>query len=158
MTDEQDEADWRSKTDQERIAEMDEHDARLDAMLSPVEREIGSSTILVIHHWNKPPRKLKPAGFWSTGKDSLLPHPDDLRDRAWNPKERRAVIAYLRSGQVHQQWMGSSYCRCGCEEPTPGGADLTDGVWVWPEGLPHYIEEHGVQLPADFVAYIMERS
>jgi hypothetical protein len=29
---------------------------------------------------------------------------------------------------------------------------LTDGEWVWPDGLPHYVERHAVRLPDEFVA------
>jgi hypothetical protein len=32
-----------------------------------------------------------------------------------------------------------------------GSRDLTDGVWVWPEGLAHYVEEHDVMLPDAFL-------
>ena len=33
-----------------------------------------------------------------------------------------------------------------------GCSDLTDGVWVWPEGLVHYIEAHELVLPEEFLA------
>ena len=29
--------------------------------------------------------------------------------------------------------------------------EFTDGIWRWPEGLVHYVEEHGVRLPESFV-------
>jgi hypothetical protein len=31
---------------------------------------------------------------------------------------------------------------------------MTDGVYCWPEGLAHYINEHDVRLPAEFVAHV----
>ena len=31
-----------------------------------------------------------------------------------------------------------------------GNWDLTDGQWVWPQGLAHYIERHWVCLPEEF--------
>jgi hypothetical protein len=132
--------------------------AQWEAALTPAEREIGWSTLLERISWKKPPRKLKPVGFWYTGTGSMLPHPDEHRDGVWSQKERRAVLAYLRTGQVKMRYMGFAFCRCGCEDPVPGSADMTDGVWVWPEGLAHYIEEHNVRLPVEFVAHIMERS
>jgi len=125
---------------------------------SPLELEVGYGTVLDIVSFTAPPRRLKPVGFWSTGPGSLLPHPNTMIDRAWNAKERRRVLKYLQTGRVKSRWMGLSHCRCGCKMALPGSADMTDEVWVWPEALPHYIEEHGVRLPADFVAYIMERS
>jgi hypothetical protein len=34
-----------------------------------------------------------------------------------------------------------------------GSADLTDGLWIWPEGLCHYIDVHSVRLPDEFVQH-----
>ncbi|CBN76468.1 conserved unknown protein [Ectocarpus siliculosus] len=34
-----------------------------------------------------------------------------------------------------------------------GCTTLTDGKYVWPEGLAHYIEEHAVRPPDDFVTF-----
>jgi hypothetical protein len=28
---------------------------------------------------------------------------------------------------------------------------LTDGIWVWPEGLVHYVERHQLPLPQQFI-------
>ena len=35
-----------------------------------------------------------------------------------------------------------------------GSRCLTDGEWVWPEGLEHYIEVHSVLLPEDFARMV----
>jgi hypothetical protein len=32
-----------------------------------------------------------------------------------------------------------------------GDSDLTDGIWVWPEGLEHYVRHHHVRLPGQFI-------
>ena len=32
-----------------------------------------------------------------------------------------------------------------------GSTDQTDGEWVWPKGLAHYIEHHSVALPEEFI-------
>lgn len=40
---------------------------------------------------------------------------------------------------------GHSTCRI-CGVPN-GSAELTNGVYVWPEGLGHYVREHSVRLP-----------
>jgi hypothetical protein len=34
-----------------------------------------------------------------------------------------------------------------------GCRDFTDGKWVWPEGLYHYVEMHDVRLPDVFVVH-----
>jgi len=38
-----------------------------------------------------------------------------------------------------------------------GCGDITDGVWVWPEGLGHYVGVHGVRLGEEFVKDVVER-
>src|SRR5262245_15617423 len=59
--------------------------------------------------------------------------------------------------------MGFSYCRFHCgkrwrpwgycvSSDLLGTSELTDGEWLWPEGLPHYIDAHDVCLPEEFVA------
>ena len=62
----------------------------------------------------------------------------------------RRVASYLRSGTWFVAAAGVSRCRlCGVMN---GSAELTDGTrFVWPEGLAHYVEEHGVRLPEEFV-------
>ena len=32
-----------------------------------------------------------------------------------------------------------------------GDSELTDGVFVWPEGLAHYVAVHDVRLPEEFI-------
>jgi hypothetical protein len=32
-----------------------------------------------------------------------------------------------------------------------GSCDLSDGEWVWPQGLAHYVERHAVFLPDGFI-------
>ena len=73
---------------------------------------------------------------------------------AWNSAERDIVAIYLDVGRVPWIQMGCSTCRfCGREN---GCAELTDGTYVWPEGLSHYVRERAVRLPAGFVDHIVE--
>jgi len=37
-----------------------------------------------------------------------------------------------------------------------GRGELTDGVYVWPEGLAHYLEKHNVRLPQEFVDHVLK--
>ena len=51
--------------------------------------------------------------------------------------------------------MGYSPCRiCGVDN---GAAEYTDGTYVWPEGLAHYIYDHAVRLPEDLVRHAKDR-
>jgi hypothetical protein len=67
----------------------------------------------------------------------------DFVDNSWHESERMNVASYLERGLVTCAFAGLSPCRfCGTGN---GSAELTDGVYLWPEGLPHYIREHGVR-------------
>ncbi|MFJ9950832.1 hypothetical protein [Kitasatospora sp. NPDC091207] len=94
-------------------------------------------------------------GFWGTPENRALPDPADLVDAAWDESERHWVADYLDHGQVAGSWMGVSRCRL-CALPN-GYRDLTDGSFLWPEGLAHYVRDHGVRLPAEFVDHMEQR-
>jgi hypothetical protein len=48
--------------------------------------------------------------------------------------------------------MGYSECRlCGARN---GSLELTDGVYVWPDGLSHYVRQHSVRLPTAFTDHV----
>jgi len=57
--------------------------------------------------------------------------------------------------------MGHSHCRfdeCSVPDQQMGSRDLTDGTWVWPEGLAHYVEAHEVSLPEAFVEHSVRQA
>jgi hypothetical protein len=66
--------------------------------------------------------------------------------------DRRVVASYLERGRLVNQYRGLSQCRfCG---QSNGSAELTDGLYCWPEGLAHYVNEHEVRLPDEFTAHV----
>lgn len=69
--------------------------------------------------------------------------------------EKAELVNYLRSGKIYAKWLGFSHCRfnCGAPDSSMGALDLSDGHWVWPEGLAHYVEEHDVMLPDEFILH-----
>jgi hypothetical protein len=78
----------------------------------------------------------------------------ELVDTAWDDAERYVVASYLETGRVPWIQMGYSMSRfCGRENDC---AELTDGTYLWPEGLSHYVREHSVRLPAQVVDHILE--
>ncbi len=102
---------------------------------------------------------LRAIGYWrERGRE--------LTDDAWraDPKVILAAIgpsspapfllSYLREGHEFEVWRGWSWCRLECDAPgeVMGHSDLTDGKWIWPQGLVHYIEAHALALPDEFVA------
>lgn len=100
---------------------------------------------------------LRSLGFWAPkGERGPLPNPADLVDPGWDESERGFVAAYLERGQIAGHWMGSSRCRlCG---RVNGWRDYSDGHYIWPEGLTHYVVDHAVRLPAEFVAHVGRRT
>ncbi|WP_419702732.1 hypothetical protein [Promicromonospora sp. NFX87] len=54
---------------------------------------------------------------------------------------------------VARVYRGMSSCRfCG---ELVGHREQTDGTYLWPEGLAHYVAEHDVRLPAEFVRHAL---
>lgn len=99
-------------------------------------------------------------GFWKDPKgEDEFRHPAAFVDETWALEERKAVAKYLRSGTRAINYLGHSWCRfrCGIQGSKMGSADLTDGIWVWPEGLHHYVLAHSVRLPEAFLDHARER-
>jgi len=101
----------------------------------------------------EPTPLIKMVGYWYSKFDKHYPYPRVLVDPNWYCNKRGKIIDYLNSGWTHTQWRGLSFCRFECNPPAfeMGSKCLTDGEWVWPEGLVHYIEKHNVQLPEEFI-------
>ncbi len=98
---------------------------------------------------------LRLIGYWGSDQQSKYPHPSDFVDREWAEDERDFVTDYLRRGLVARAYMGYSPCRM-CEKRDNGCLQLTDGVYTWPEGLVHYVVEHAVRLPSEFVEHSLD--
>jgi hypothetical protein len=100
-----------------------------------------------------PASPLRGVGYWQEPGEPALPTPQEWVNTDWDVGQRAAVIRYLDDGKPRNAYMGSSLCRfCGCVN---GSTDLTDGVWVWPEGYAHYLTAHGVVPPQAFVDHVL---
>lgn len=94
---------------------------------------------------------LQRVGYWGD-RDRGLPDPRALVDESWEAAERHLVTDYLVRGFVARAYLGYSACRiCGAQN---GSLEFTDGVFLWPEGLAHYVTAHAVRLPANFVDHV----
>jgi len=100
--------------------------------------------------------RLIAVGFWADYAHPLWPDPRELVNRDADERERREVAGYLDRGIVIEVYRGWSHCRI-CGYDRNGHADLSDGTYLWPEGLAHYVREHQVQLPGQFTAHIAAR-
>lgn len=99
---------------------------------------------------------LRRIGYWGSGSRDGLPDPRSLMDTVWDALEREDVEDYLSRGFVSQAALGYEFCRvCG---QANGSLEFSDGVYCWPEGLRHYVHEHGVGLPREFIDHVLARS
>lgn len=100
-------------------------------------------------------RPLVTIGYWHGQAGDGWPDVRDFVDLNQDAEEQGLVATYLTSGTITAVSMGGSPCRiCGTQS---GSAELSDGVYVWPEGLAHYVFEHAVRLPSDFVSHTLRR-
>jgi hypothetical protein len=100
---------------------------------------------------------LKAIGFWIVKLgDEEFPAPEEFV--APMPNNVRApLIRYLDAGLIFRAYRGRSWCRfgCGVDHSRMGSKGPTDGVWLWPEGLSHYVGNHEIRLPDEFVAHAL---
>jgi hypothetical protein len=87
-------------------------------------------------------------------KRESWPMPQDFVDAEWRSESRSSLVGYLRAGKLARAYMGWSDCRF-CNKRN-GTVEHTDGVWVWPEGLAHYVEAHAVRLPEEFFLHALQ--
>lgn len=98
------------------------------------------------------PRELVAIGYWRGEGRPNLPNATDFVDASWDEDERFEVIAHLEHAMIVRKQMGCSRCRfCGALN---GSLELSDGTYVWPEGLAHYLREHDLRLPQMFVDHV----
>lgn len=81
---------------------------------------------------------------------ATLPHPARLISILGTRPCDERMAGYLARGEYIATYFGWGVCRCCGAEL--GTSDLTDGIWVWPQGLEHYLEEHQLPLPSAFLA------
>jgi len=67
---------------------------------------------------------------------------------------RKAIADHLDAGADFEVYRGFSWCRF-CRDFKNGCRELSDGCWVWPEGLSHYVRQHRVVLPREFIDHVL---
>lgn len=98
---------------------------------------------------------LRLIGYWRNDEHPEYPDPADLVDESWGRDERFETWWYLLGGTYGTAYMGKSICRI-CGELN-GSGEYSDGTYEWPEGLAHYVQDHAVRLPEEFVAHARAR-
>ena len=115
---------------------------------------IREKSLIRIGYWRENPRPGDPFDWIRQFFLADLPRAQDCVDASWSSSsEQPVVLAYLKAGRVHERYMGWSDCRiCGCMN---GTTDLTDGVFVWPDGLAHYVEAHSLKPDSVFIEHVL---
>lgn len=104
-------------------------------------------------YWNRP-RGSEPSPYDRTLKN--YPYAEDCVDETWDPAERERVVNYLElAGFEAAAYRGMSRCRF-CNKFN-GSTEITDGTYRWPEGLSHYLREHGVKPSQDFIDHVLSK-
>lgn len=104
----------------------------------------------------QPLKELILIGYWSNKYEPYYPYPKDLVDTTWDVEQRYQITCYLKSSVLYAGYMGYSDCRfCG---HTNGSTEYTDGKYVFPVGLAHYVECHGVRLPKEVEEYMLSNA
>ena len=94
-------------------------------------------------------------GFWRSKDEIDLPDPAWFVNYSWDSEVREYIAEYLDAGNIMCVQPGLSWCRFRCKKRHVGCATLTDGIYIWPEGLSHYVRVHGVRLPDEFVKHAL---
>ncbi len=101
---------------------------------------------------------LRNIGRWN------INHPDDpdlrdLIDVSWDQEQVSEVADYLENGMTLAALISNPqnrHCRL-CEFSYKDDLLLTDGVYVWPQLLCHYVSAHKVRLPQVIIDDMMSR-
>ena len=93
-------------------------------------------------------------GYWKSELEPNLPYPSEFQDENWNQEEKEMILNHLNNGILAIKYRGVSWCRFNCDEINMGTKCLTDGKYIFPEKLTHYIEFHNVRLPKKFVEHV----
>ena len=92
-------------------------------------------------------------GYWSAENEYQdYPSARDFIGEHTYPGQQK-IIEYLQQGSP-MPWItpGVSECRiCGFSNRS---RDLSDGKYMWPEGLAHYLQEHNLRLPQEFEDHV----
>ncbi|WP_432146076.1 hypothetical protein [Streptomyces sp. bgisy084] len=70
------------------------------------------------------------------------------------PDEDR-ILSYLKGGEEIFSTMGAERDVISQDEWVSGdGSLVTDGEWVWPVDLAHYLSRYRIALPGDFLDHV----
>ena len=101
-------------------------------------------------------------GYWKykTKKESLLYSIEAWTDEEWSLNDIGKIVKYLNNAPITLTVtpLGDLICiYCG-KNLGESSRIHSDGIWVWPSSLPHFVRCHNVCLPDEFVDHIRSRN
>lgn len=88
-------------------------------------------------------------GYWFSPYEMQYPHPSEFIEKDYKDDQ---LVSYLNNAYSVNYFRGFSSCRI-CRISN-GTHEKTDGVFIWPVGLAHYVEAHNVKLPDEFINHV----
>lgn len=94
-------------------------------------------------------------GIWADSDDptSEFPSLQSAIDRSWNQPDKGQLVRYLSQAPIAVAGGAIMTCRL-CTSQVPMTTFQSDGIWLWPKGLVHYVVQHFVVLPDRLVEHI----
>jgi hypothetical protein len=87
----------------------------------------------------------------------VLPSVLSAIDPSWEPDDKGGLMSYVAQAPVVLTASPSSRCLL-CPSEVPTSCWQSDGVWLWPKSLTHYLYWHSVVLPEQFVEHIRNQN
>lgn len=101
-------------------------------------------------------KKLKLIGIWKDHTNLDAPDPSWFVDPFWDIEEKNRVLQVFKdSPEFENEHLGHYYgwCRFKCNNYNEKlwRTFQTDGIYIWPTDLHHYVEQHNIRLPKEVV-------
>ena len=100
-------------------------------------------------------------GYFDVQPSPQLPSLDEISDPDWKVENIERIIRYLQKSPVYIVCIGKPeiwICDiCGGLVSKDNSLHLSDGTWVWPSGIEHFICRHSLVLPPKMIEHIRSR-
>ena len=104
-------------------------------------------------------------GRWLASHEDydLVAPPQELVGH-WPSDQKRLIVEYLHFDlesldfltRFGYEFLSKHVCEFGCgADWTRTSMHICDGAWMWPVHLVHYVQEHNVLLPEQFIQHVL---
>lgn len=97
-------------------------------------------------------------GYWKNKRNQQLPDPTKIITTYKDSTVKEKIVNYLNNASIFICFDGLSWCRFPKCESGIGCNCLTDGKYVWPSAFYHYIQDHNVSIPQEFMSHMESNS